>query len=92
MDGTVAIAVGVGLAAGVGEDPSVVIGETGIAAWAGFLAATCDENLRQQLGLDCSSRVVIIATEGATDPKVYHNLVGASPEAILAGTKPQSTE
>ncbi len=79
-------------AAGVGEDPSIVIGETGIAAWAGFLAATCDENLRQQLGLDCSSRVVIIATEGATDPKVYHNLVGASPEAILAGTKPQSTE
>ena len=59
----------------------MVIGETGIAAWAGFLAATCDENLRQQLGLDGSSRVVIIATEGATDPEVYRNLVGASPES-----------
>ena len=79
-------------AAGVGGDRPVVIGETGIAAWAGFLAATRDENLRQELGLDCSSRIVIIATEGATDPEVYRNLVGTSPEMILAGTKPQPTE
>ena len=79
-------------AAGVDGDPSVVIGETGIAGWAGFLAATRDANLRQQLGLDCNSRVVIIATEGATDPEVYRNLVGVSPEAVLTGTKPQSTE
>ncbi len=79
-------------AAGVSGDPSVVIGETGIAAWAGFLAATRDENLHQQLGLDSNSRVVIIATEGATDPEVYRNIVGASPERILAGPKPQPTE
>ena len=79
-------------ATGVGGDPPVVIGETGIAAWAGFLAATRDGNLRQQLGLDCNSRIVIIATEGATDPEVYRDLVGTSPEAVLAGTKPQPTE
>ena len=76
-------------ATGVDGDSSVVIGETGIAGWAGFLAATCDENLRQQLGLNCNSRVVIIATEGATDPEVYRNLVSVSPEAVLAGAKPQ---
>ena len=79
-------------AAGVGGDAPVVIGETGIAGWAGFLAATRDENLRQQLELDDNSRIVIIATEGATDPEVYHNLVGVSPESILVGTKPQPTE
>lgn len=79
-------------AAGVDGDSSVVIGETGIAAWAGFLAVTRDENLRSQLELDRNSRVVIIATEGATDPEVYHNLVGVSPEAILTGAKPQPTE
>ena len=79
-------------AGGVSGDPSVVIGETGIAAWAGFLAATNDENLRQQLRLDSNSRVVIIATEGATDPEVYRNIVGASPERVLAGPKPQPTE
>ena len=78
-------------ATGVDGDSSVVIGETGIAGWAGFLAATCDENLRQQLGFNCNSRVVIIATEGATDPEVYRNLVGVSPEAVLAGAKPQPT-
>lgn len=79
-------------AAGVGGDPPAVIGETGIAGWAGFLAAIRDENLRQQLGLDSNSRIVIIATEGATDPEVYRNLVGASPEAVEEGAKPQSTE
>ncbi len=71
-------------AAGVGGDPPLVIGETGIAAWAGFLAATRDDELKQQLGLDAGSRVVIIATEGATDPEVYGSLVGRTPEAVLA--------
>ena len=71
-------------AAGVGGDPPLVIGETGIAAWAGLLAATRDEELRQQLGIDSGSRVVVIATEGATDPEVYRGLVGRSPEAVLA--------
>lgn len=71
-------------AAGVGGDPPLVIGETGIAAWAGLLAAMRDEELNQQLGLDASSRVVVIATEGATDPEVYLNLVGRTPEAVLA--------
>ena len=79
-------------AVGVGGDCPAVIGETGIAAWAGFLAATRDENLRQQLRLDSNSRVVIIATEGATDPEVYRNLVGVSPETVLEGTNPQPTE
>ena len=79
-------------ATGVGEDCPVVIGETGIAGWAGFLAATRDENLRRQFELNGNSRVVIIATEGATDPEVYRNLVGASPETVEEGTKPQRTE
>ena len=71
-------------AAGVGGDPPLVIGETGIAAWAGLLAATRDGNLRQQLGIASNSRIVVIATEGATDPEVYGNLVGRTPEAVLA--------
>ena len=75
-------------AAGVAGDPAMVIGETGIAGWAGFLATTRDDNLRQRLRLNGNSRIVIIATEGATDPEVYRDLVGASPEAILAVTQP----
>ena len=79
-------------AAGISDDYPVVIGETGIAGWAGFMAATRDENLRKQLELDCNSRVVIIATEGATDPEVYQNIVGASPDRVLAGAKLRPTE
>ncbi len=71
-------------AAGVGGDPPLVIGETGIAAWAGFLAATRDDELKQQLGIDSGSRVVVIATEGATDSEVYRDLVGRTPDAVLA--------
>ena len=79
-------------AGGISGDYPVVIGETGIAGWAGFLAATSDEDLRQKIGLDPNSRVVIIATEGATDPEVYQDIVGGSPERVLAGPKPRSTE
>jgi len=79
-------------ATGINGDAPVVIGETGIAGWAGFLAATSDEDLRQKIGLDPNSRVVIIATEGATDPEVYQDIVGGSPERVLAGPKPQPTE
>ena len=69
-------------ASGVDGDLPCVIGDTGIAGWAGFLAVTSDEYLRRQLDLDTSSRVVIIATEGATDPKVYENIVGTRPDRI----------
>ena len=69
-------------AGGVEGDLRLVIGDTGIAGWAGFLAVTSDKDLCRQLDLDTNSRVVIIATEGATDPKVYENIVGTSPDRI----------
>ena len=65
-------------------DAPAVIGDTGSAAWAGFLAVSRDAQLGRQLGLDERSRVVVIATEGATDPEVYRDIVGATPEEILA--------
>ena len=39
----------------------------------------------QQLGLDSDSRVVIVATEGATDPEVYRQIVGSSPDEVEGG-------
>jgi diaminopropionate ammonia-lyase len=68
-----------------GNDPPAVIGDTGSAGWAGFLAASSDPQLSQQLGLDDRSRVVIVVTEGATDPQVYRDIVGKSPDEVLAG-------
>jgi diaminopropionate ammonia-lyase len=66
-------------------DRPLVIGDTGIGAFAGLLAAASDPALRAALGLGADSRVVVIASEGATDPEVYRALVRRTPEAVLAG-------
>ena len=68
-----------------GGDPPVVIGDTGSAGWAGFLAAAGDAELRRQLALDGASRGAMLATEGATDSEVYRGFVGRGPEEVLAG-------
>lgn len=67
---------------GAGEDTAIAIGDTGSAGWAGFLASTRDADLRRQLHLDKDSRVVLVVTEGATDPEVYRDIVGTYPEEV----------
>ncbi|GII64891.1 PLP-dependent lyase/thiolase [Sphaerisporangium krabiense] len=52
---------------------SVVAGETGAAGAAGLLAAG-----PEALGLTPESRVLILNTEGATDPDAYRGIVGAA--------------
>ena len=56
------------------------IGETGIAAVAGLVAASRDESIRQRLGLGSTSHVGLVATEGITDEDVYRRLVGEPAE------------
>lgn len=68
-----------------GRDPKVVAGESGGVGLAGLIAAVDDPDARAALGLDASSRVFVINTEGATDPSKYEALVGLSPEEVLAG-------
>ena len=63
-------------------DLPIVAGESGAAGLAGFLQVAKDKNLRRQLGLDESSRILLINTEGATDPERYQEIVGLSPEAV----------
>jgi diaminopropionate ammonia-lyase len=57
----------------------IVAGETGAAALAGMLALLDDPTLepaRGELGLDSATRVLLLCTEGATDPDAYLRLVG----------------
>jgi diaminopropionate ammonia-lyase len=57
----------------------VVSGETGSAGLAGLLALLTGpdtEKNRQLLGLTPASHVVVISTEGATDPEAYKKIVG----------------
>ena len=63
-------------------DPVIVAGESGVAGLAGFLAAARDAERRRMLGLDGSSRVLVFGTEGATDPEIYTDIVGRSPEEV----------
>lgn len=73
------------LASPASGDPAVVAGESGCVGLAGLLAATRDAEVARDIGLDGSARVLLINTEGATDPALYHSIVGRSPEAVLAG-------
>jgi diaminopropionate ammonia-lyase len=60
----------------------VVAGETGAAALAGLAEATGGPHagaLRRALGLGPASRVLLLCTEGATDPEAYRRIVGGTP-------------
>lgn len=56
----------------------VVSGETGAAGLAGLTAARSVPEITQALGLSEQSRVLLISTEGATDPAAYESIVGSA--------------
>jgi diaminopropionate ammonia-lyase len=59
-------------------DAIVELGETGVAALAGLLAASAEPQARQLLELDHDSRVIAVGCEGVTDPVIYRKLVNGS--------------
>jgi diaminopropionate ammonia-lyase len=72
------------LAQPVAGDAPVVAGETGGAGLGVLLAARDDARLRQVLGLEPGSRVLLIGSEGDTDPVIYRKVVGRTAEEVLA--------
>lgn len=50
-------------------------GESGAAGLGGLLAVAGDERVREALGLDADASVLVVNTEGATDPDAYHEIV-----------------
>jgi len=65
-----------------GNDPAIVSGESGGAGLAGLIRAAADKKMRAALGLDNNARVLIINSEGATDPGRYAELVGMTPQEV----------
>ena len=57
-------------------DPAIVAGETGACGLALLLAAKGQDRIWRTLGLDGGSRVLLIGSEGDTDPQIYRQLVG----------------
>jgi diaminopropionate ammonia-lyase len=65
------------LAAGSWGDAKLPVGETGIAATAGMIAAALHAPTRASLGIDKQSRLLAIVCEGVTDQAVFDSLVAA---------------
>ena len=75
------------LAEGSARDLPVVSGESGAASAAALLQLARSGAAKAQAGLDASSRVLLISTEGATAPSVYAQLLGRSANEVLAAQR-----
>ena len=49
-----------------------------------LLAARDHAHIRQTLGLDAHSRVLLLGSEGDTDPVIYKQVVGRDAAQVLA--------
>ena len=72
------------LAQPVGGDAPVVAGETGGTGLAALLAARDYPEIRATLALGAGSRVLLLGSEGDTDPQIYHDVVGRTAEEVIA--------
>ncbi|MEH6471104.1 MAG: diaminopropionate ammonia-lyase [Halopseudomonas sp.] len=64
------------LAKGYKQDPAIEAGESAVPGLAAALLARNSEAFAEALGLNAASKVLVIGTEGATDPELYQQLVG----------------
>ena len=71
------------LARPVTGDVPIVAGETGGAGLAALLAAVDHPEIRRTLALDETSRVLIMGSEGDTDPVIYREIVGTDAAGVL---------
>lgn len=62
----------------------IVAGESGAAGLGALLAATPDRDLRAAVRLDRDASVLVVNTEGATDPENYAKVVGSAPALVGA--------
>jgi diaminopropionate ammonia-lyase len=65
-------------------DPPIVAGETGGAGLGALLAARDYPEIRATLALDETSRVLLLGSEGDTDPAIYRQVVGRSAQEVLS--------
>lgn len=63
------------LARPLGDDPVVEAGESAVAGLAALIAARQDAALSAKLGLDAKSQVLLIGSEGVTDPDIFASIM-----------------
>ena len=60
------------------NDTQIFAGESGAAGLGGLTALVCDESLatvKNKIGLNKQSRVLVFNTEGVTDPEAFEELI-----------------
>ena len=62
-------------------DEAIEAGESAIAGLAALIAARQDTELSQKLGLDEGARVLLIGSEGVTDPAIFAQIMGETDAA-----------
>jgi diaminopropionate ammonia-lyase len=72
------------LASPAASDPPIVAGETGGAGLGALLAARDYPEIAATLALDATSRVLLLGSEGDTDPAIYRQVVGRTAQEVLA--------
>ena len=60
-------------------DNKIVAGESAVAGLAALIACSKQPSLFSDLGLNASSQILVLGTEGATDPDIYQQLTGQMP-------------
>jgi diaminopropionate ammonia-lyase len=58
-----------------GNDPVIEAGESGVAGLAALIGAARSPDLREMLGLRADSRVLLIGSEGVTDPDIFAEIM-----------------
>lgn len=58
-----------------GADPAITAGESAICGIAALILASLKPAMKEQLGLDRHARVLLIGSEGITDPEVYAQIM-----------------
>ncbi len=69
------------LARPIEDDPAIEAGETGAAGLAALIAVRQNENLSDVLGLDSGARVLLIGSEGVTDPTIFRRVMEGRDDA-----------
>lgn len=65
-------------------DPAIVSGETGTTGLGLVMAAKQSPAVWDALGLSTDARVLILGSEGDTDPEIYQQVVGKSAAEVVA--------
>ncbi len=62
--------------------PKVEAGESAVAGLAAVIAACQDEGLKATLGLGATSRVLLIGSEGVTDPAIFATIMAGGADHV----------